>query len=244
MDESRSLVLDVLHLSRNVPRFSVDRLFQLDRLDELRRRTCPRISWPILFCKAFARTAAEVPELRWCYVARPIPRVIEFPASVAVVSVNRIWRDRNRLFWVLLRDLETTSLGGLQRQLDHHRQAPLEDVFRRQLMFSRFPVWLRRPIWWLRLNANSRKRHRRVGTFALSVLAGQQAYNRNFPHFLTTGLTYGPLNPDGSMLVTLICDHRVVDGMTAATALAHLEQHLQGCVSEELERFASAAQAA
>lgn len=233
-EESRTLVLDVLHFSRNVPRFSVDRVFHLRPLERLRRQAPVRISWPVLFAKAHALTALEIPPLRCCYVPWPIPRLIEFPTSVATVAVNRRWRQQNRLFWTCLQDLESSSLARLQQELARHQEAPLEEVFSKQLRFSRLPFWMRRPIWWYRLHCADRQRPRRFGTFAISVLAGQGAYNRNFPHFLTAGLTYGPLDREGSLLVTLICDHRVLDGMTAATALSRLEETLLGTVHQEL----------
>jgi hypothetical protein len=107
-------------------------------------------------------------------------------------------------------------------------------MFKRQLELEMMPGPVRRTI--LRWNANSTspKRPARIGTFSLSALASQQAFNRFHPTLCTTSLTYGPLEPDGRCLVTLIADHRVLDGAAAARALERLEAVLGGPVTAEL----------
>jgi hypothetical protein len=57
--------------------------------------------------------------------------------------------------------------------------------------------------------------------------------------FLTTSLTYGPLDEIGRALVTLLCDHRVVDGMVAARALGELETVLRETMVSELKALSS-----
>ncbi|HEY2759883.1 MAG TPA: hypothetical protein VGI75_04050, partial [Pirellulales bacterium] len=76
---------------------------------------------------------------------------------------------------------------------------------------------------------------RRLGTFTMSTLAGEGVVNRMHQTFLTTSLTYGPLDDNGKALVTLLCDHRVVDGIVAARALTDLEAALHGPIATELK---------
>jgi hypothetical protein len=57
---------------------------------------------------------------------------------------------------------------------------------------------------------------------------------------LTTSLTYGPLDEQGHSLVTLLCDHRVLDGVLAARALAELEAALHGPIAAELRTLGAA----
>ena len=78
----------------------------------------------------------------------------------------------------------------------------------------------------------------------MSTVAGEGADNRSHPSCLTTSLTYGPLNAAGVMRVTLVFDHRVVDGAPLALGLARLEAILNGPVAEELARLAPQSQAA
>jgi hypothetical protein len=51
---------------------------------------------------------------------------------------------------------------------------------------------------------------------------------------MTTTLTYGDFAPDGSILVRLFYDHRVLDGVGPAAALAELERVLCGPILAEL----------
>jgi hypothetical protein len=51
---------------------------------------------------------------------------------------------------------------------------------------------------------------------------------------LTTTLTFGVFDADGSALVRLFFDHRVFDGVQPAAALEELERTLCGAIVEEL----------
>ena len=51
---------------------------------------------------------------------------------------------------------------------------------------------------------------------------------------MTTGLTFGPLDHDGRMKVTLVYDHRLMDGSFIADRLLDLEQQLNGAILAEL----------
>jgi hypothetical protein len=238
---NRRLVLDVLYFSRNVRLFPVDKRIDVQRLALQRQQSQPRISWVVLFCKAYAQVAAEISELRRCYLGWPSPHFYEYPASVATIAINRQCGGQDRLFWGQLRQPESDSLVGLQRRLQSYQIEPVEKVFRRQCWFSRLPTPLRRICWWSRLNLQPHKRAHRIGTFGLSVLAGQGAFNRHHPHFLTSSLSYGPIESSGQMLVTLLADHRVLDGVTAARALEALEAKLGGPILNELSSLVPAA---
>ena len=72
----------------------------------------------------------------------------------------------------------------------------------------------------------------------MSTLAGQGVLNRGHQTFLTSSLTYGPLDEQGRVVVTLLCDHRVVDGIVAAQALAGLETALKGPIADEMRALA------
>jgi hypothetical protein len=97
---------------------------------------------------------------------------------------------------------------------------------------------------WCNLNFSRARRSRRLGTFSLSTLAGQQTLNRFHPTLLTTSLTFGPLDESGRVLVTLICDHRILDGALAATALSELQQVLSNAIADELRSLRSSRTAA
>jgi hypothetical protein len=54
------------------------------------------------------------------------------------------------------------------------------------------------------------------------------------PTFLTTSLTWTPLDERGRMTVTLLADHRLLDGVPVARALSALEETLNGPIRAEL----------
>ncbi len=233
-------MLDVLHFSQKTPRFGVERLVPLAELAELRKQASRRISWTVLFMKAQALVAIGSRALRQAYVSWPWPHLVEMTDAVAMVAINRhdADLDEERLCWGRFLQPATASLGELQDALERYQREPLDEVFKRQVLLSRLPGAVRRLLWWANLNVFVSKRSRRVGTFSISTLAGEGAWNRSHPSLLTTSLTFGPLDGDGASLVTLLCDHRVLDGALAARALAELEAALNGPVASELRMLA------
>jgi len=79
-----------------------------------------------------------------------------------------------------------------------------------------------------------------MGTFSVSTLASHAAFNRFHPSPLTTSLTYGPLDDQGRSLVTILADHRLLDGVPVAKALVRLEEVLHTEIASELASVAAA----
>jgi hypothetical protein len=179
-----------------------------------------------------------MPELRQAYHRWPWPHFFQHPESVAMLAVSRSTPEGERLCWGRFIAPERQSLVELQAELERYKSEPVEQVFRRQVRLSRFPTPLRRFAWWMSLNTWPSRRAKRLGTFGLSTVAGSGAVNRFHPSFLTTSLTYGPVSAAGKALVTVICDHRVVDGAPMARALAELEEILAGPIAQELAGLA------
>ncbi len=236
LSKHRAVLCDVLYLSHRIPRFAVDRFVQLCELEILRQASQVRISWSTLFLKAYAIVSANTPELRRAFVTWPSPRLVEMDDTVGVIAINRRHEATGEdcVCWGRFYGPQRLSLVELQGALEFYQRQPIEQSFKRQMASSHLPGPLRRWLWWFNLNVSLRKRARRVGTFSMSTLAGQQAWNRSHPSLLTTSLTYGPLDQRGRSLVTLLCDHRVLDGVAAANAIGQLEAALQGPIAREL----------
>jgi hypothetical protein len=232
---SRRLVCDLIHFGRQVPLFPLERSCGLGDLAELRQSTACRISWPVLFLKAYGLVAMEYPQLRQAYLGWPWPHLYEHPHNVAMLAVNRSDCEGDRLYWGRFPQPELCTLTELQTKLDWYKTGPTRSVFATQRRLSRVPTPLRRLAWWLTLNLSGDVRARRLGTFGLSTLAGNGAVNRCHPTCLSTSLTYGPIDPSGQMLVTLLYDHRIADGNCVAGALADLEAILRGPITGELK---------
>ncbi len=236
---NRRLVLDGLSFARRVPLFPAEKWFDLAEVAAARKQATRRISWAAIFVKAYAMVARHHRPLRQTYVRWPWGHFVEEPNSTAMVVVNRQYFGEDRICWGRLSNPEDQPLADLQRQLDVYQTEPVERIFRQQLRLSRMPMPVRRALYWLNMNFGGRKRAKRLGTFTMSTLAGQGVLNRMHQTFLTTSLTYGPLDENGRALVTLLCDHRVVDGMVAARALADLETTLRGAICSELKSLAA-----
>lgn len=234
VNQSRSLVLDIARLARYVPSFPVERWFDLAEVAEARSHTSSRISWVTLFLKAYGIASQSLPLLRTHYSRFPFPYFYQTPTCTISLSINRQHAGGDHLFWGRFLTPENQSLVELQNQLDRYCNEPVEQIFKRQLLSSRFPALLRRLAWWWRLDLQPRQRGRRLGTGSISVLAGQGVYNRQHPSILTSSLSYGPMESDGRVWVTLQCDHRVMDGVAAAAAINQINLAITTDVLSEL----------
>jgi hypothetical protein len=241
---NRALVLDLLALSARHAYFPVEQTFELAELAALRAAAPRRISWTVLFMKAYAAVAAEIPQLRQAYCRWPWPRLCECGDNVAMVAINREHLGEERLCWGRFMSPESQTLAELQDALDAYQREPVDTIFRRQVRLSKCPTLLRRLALWLNLNFSRKRRSKRLGTFSMSTLAGQNSLNRFHPTLLTTSLSFGPLDERGRTLVTLICDHRVLDGALGARALGSLQDALRSVIADELRAMQASCVAA
>jgi hypothetical protein len=254
LDAQRLLVGDIVRLSRRIPIFPVERVMQLGAVDEARRRSGVRVGWAALFLKAYALVARDRPALR-SWVARPVvplvgrPRWATSPVSVAALALSRPRGDETptadrtldpeAIWWARIRSPDTLALVDLQAEITRFATAPVADLFARQRELRMLPRPLRRLVLRTNLRSPSLKRAMRLGTFSLSTLAGEGCSNRGHPTFLTTSLSYEPLDDAGRMRVTLLADHRLIDGVPAARAIAALEATLTGVILRELVTLAA-----
>lgn len=235
----RALVFDFLHFARQVPSFPCDRLCDLSAVAAARAAAPVRISWPVLLMRAYALLAIDEPVLRRTWLRWPWPHLYEHAESVAMLTISRRWEEEDCLCLARFPAPERETLASLQQTLDRYRQAPVEQAFRKQWQLARLPGLLRRTIWGLNQHLLGHSKARRFGTFGMSILASQGAYNRAHPTVLTTCLTIGPLDERQRALLTLIYDHRLLDGSPAARCLVRLEEILNVQIVAELQALAS-----
>jgi hypothetical protein len=239
LSASRALVCDILHYDGQMPSFGHSRLMELAELDDVRQRTNRRISWSALFLKAYGLLSTECPLLRQALIEWPWPHVYEHPQTIGTLAVSRQHEGQPRLCWMRVRQPAQRSLIGLQEEIERHQREPVGKLFRRQLQLSRLPTPLRRMAWWCTFNLSGQKRATRLGTFGLTTLAGQGATIERPPSIHTSTLTYGPLDEWGRSRVTIVYDHRLMDGLAVAGCLSRLEELLQGPILAELRPLCS-----
>jgi hypothetical protein len=236
---SRRLTIDLLHYRAKVPTCAHDRNCDFRPIADARERCPVRISWSMIFIKAFGLVAARYPALRQMYLPLPWPHIYQHPTSVAMVATHRDYCGEPWLFWSRFNRPERRSLLKLQEALDRYQTAPVEDVFPWQLQLSGLPLPVRRLLWSWTFYVGGPARVRRSGTFFLTTIAGQGAEIQHPPAFLTANATYGPIDEQGKSRVTIAYDHRLMDGRLVAVALADIEAALSGPVVAELESISA-----
>jgi hypothetical protein len=232
--QSRALVNDILHFHQSIPTCAQDRLIPLAELDELRREVRNRVSWQTIFLKAFSAVVRHHPKLRQTWRNWPWPHIYQHAELWGVITVNRNFRGDDWLFWGQLESPDLADLEEIQAKFDRLQHAPVEEIFRKQLLLSSLPRLARRFLWWWQLNVAGEKRIKRTGTFSLSSVAGRGAEIQHPPGFVTSVLTFGPINSEGNSRVTIAYDHRLMDGAFVADRLKELEAELHSSVRAEL----------
>lgn len=236
----RRVVNDLLYASYGIPIVTFERTLRLRNVVETRQqlaRSAP--SWVVIFAKAFALIARQRKELRRIYLPCPWPHLYESPQSIAALAVEREYQGENAVFFSLLKSPDLQDLRQMHYTLQQWKHQPIatQRYFRRCLKYARWPWPVRRGLWWLARSWSGRLNLKYFGTFGLSVTASSGAAAINLIAPVTTTLNYSPFASDGSLVVRMHFDHRVYDGMTAARALAELEEVLHGPILAELRRL-------
>jgi hypothetical protein len=234
----RRIVADLCHFSLGVPRGVIRKELNLHRLAEARERASVPIVWPVLFVKAYAQVARDMPEFRRSYVKLPWPHLHEHASSAASVVIERGHEGEPALLLARIAEPESLPLGDINAIVRHRKYAPADEIdeFRRALLVARMPLLVRRFLWWLALNGGeSRAAH--YGTFAISALGSQGVEIVTSVSVWTLLLSYGPIAMDGRVTVNVTFDHRVMDGAAVAGMLAALETTLNGAIAQELQQL-------
>jgi hypothetical protein len=223
---------------------TVRREFSIAALAAARANGRPRVSWVALFGKAYALAARKHAHLRRSWLRFPFARQYEHPVSECVVLVERESHDEELVLGGKVRAPEAMPLLEFDRHVRRYRTEPVAGIspFRQLLRIARYPAFLRRFIFWSSIHWSGPKRCKRFGTFMISSLGNFGCELLAAPMPLTGYLTYGPISADGRVAVSLMFDHRVMDGRHAARALQDIEQILNTTVTMELRRAAGPAE--
>ena len=239
---ARRLIAEIMHFSRGVPLVTVERRVTILEVANQRLLVDPRPSWLTLFVKAAGLAAQTVPELRRSYLSFPWPWLYEHSASVPAITVERDWHGEPAVLILPLRQPEHLPLSEIDRRLKKAKSDPLRDIpaFRRTLRIARYPLPLRRLLFWLGLRVVPPWRERHFGTIAVSsvITAGAEITSALTP--LTGYLTFSTVEADGSVTLRLMFDHRVLDAAQAARYLVAFEQSLRREILQELQSIAQA----
>ena len=236
LSPSRRMVGDLMHFSRKVPIVAIERRVPLAEIIEVRSRMAKRPSWFALFAKAYAIACSRTPELRQSYLTFPWDRLHQHACNVASLAIVRKVADEDAVIALKINEPEKMSLAEIDDRIHRGRTEPMENFgeFRQYLRMIRLPRILRRLMWWCGLNLSGDLRARYCGTFGVTAVSALGSASLHVLCPLTTTLTYGVFADDGSVMVRLFFDHRVMDGIVTAAALAELEKALHGPILEEM----------
>lgn len=234
---ARKLVVDLTLLS--VPSVPVQRVMNVGAVAAARNAAKGRPAWSVIFAKAYALVAEEIPLLRRAYVKFPVPHLYEYPISTLSMVVEREYEDEMVVLTLLVRNPAKMSLGELSDTIREAKVKPIEEIrsFRRMLELARWPTPLRRLLWWVGLNVG-RQRGNYFGSYGVTVYSnlGSESLHPLSP--LTGTLNYGVIGDDGKVNVRIMYDHRVLDGAMVARTLAAIEKTLNGPILDELKAMA------
>jgi len=231
---SRAMVCDLLHFEREVPTFPHSREIKLTAIDEARRSLPSRVSWTVIFIKAFALVAKEHPVLRQAWIKYPFPRLYQNPDSVGYLPIKRTHGDEEWLCFAPFSRPEHKPLDQLQARLETYQSEPVDEVFRTQYRSAFIPTLVRRLIIGSWFRCFAKRRVKRMGTFGITTVSSRGAEIQYPPGVHTTTITYGPMDESGKSCVTFHYDHRLMDGWFIAEMLEELERVLNGEILEEL----------
>jgi hypothetical protein len=231
----RRFIIDLMHASISVPFVSLSRPLDIRELLAARGSLPQPPGWAAIFVKAFALVARDEPILRMLYTPWPWPSFYQLPRSAAMVAIARVEDGEECVLTEKVIAADQTTLGAIDAQLRHAKEAEIDDVatFRRIMMISRLPLPLRRLGWWLAARI-PRWHGTNFGTYGVTSAA---AFGGGELHAIGPGpymLTYGLVEPDGSIGVVLRWDHRITDAAPIARVLTRLEQVLNGEIAAEL----------
>ena len=236
MSVNRRFVCDLLRASRGIPGITFERRMDLSTVVAARKHLSRAPAWTLLFAKSYAAVAARRRELRRTYLRVPWPHLWEAHENLAAIAVEREYRGEPGVFFGFIKSPEKMPLRELSAVLEDWKTKPVDEIpaFRRQIVYSSLPLPLRRFLWWYATAWSGRLKSKNFGTFGISLTGTSGATALNLINPLTVGLNTGVIQDDGTVDVRMHFDHRVLDGMPVARALAEMEEHLRTEIVAEL----------
>ena len=206
------------------------------------RRALPvRPSWFAIFLKAYGLVSQHHAPIRQSYLSFPWARLHQHGCSVGHVAIARRIGAEDVVLGLQIRHPERKPLADLDNLIRRARTEPVERFaqFRRAVRLAWFPTPIRRLVMWGMLHTKGDWCAELFGTFGLTSVGALGATSLTVISPLTSTLAYGAFEADGSVLVRLFYDHRVMDGVQPAAVLADLERVLLGPIAAELRADAA-----
>jgi hypothetical protein len=240
LSNGRRLVDDVIHMANKIPLAGMSATLDVTDIAKLRRMVRPKISWNVLFMKAYAQVAVKRPSLRQCYVSVPWGYLYQHDYSVCMMTIGRQWHGEERLLFARFNDPANETLLDLQAHYDVYRKDPVDSIkqFRHQITFAKTPSLVRKFAWWSLFNLWPQKRASHMGTFGMSFSGNKGAFGERHlgPNTTTIGIDPFPRKGQSRFLITF--DHRVLDGNPVTELITETQKMLNRPIRRELAAMA------
>lgn len=237
LSNGRRLVEDIIHIANKTPLGAFAGDYDAGLVAKFRRFSRPKISWNVLYMKAFSSVCQQEPALKRVYVGFPWGHLYEHKRNVCMMTIAREYEGEERLFFARFNEPEARSLVDLQEHYDHYRNAPIEEIkqFRHQIRFAKAPRFIRRIAYWTLFNLFPMKRTSHMGTFGISISGHKGCFAlSNHLGITTTTLGVDPFPKKGVSRIVLTFDHRVMDGTPVTKTLQQLQHMLTTAIKVEL----------
>lgn len=233
---SRRFIVDYLHFCKQVPSQPISRICNVENLVALRKKSPQRIGWASIMLKAIATLAESEPELRHSFMKWPWGHLYLHPHQIGYVAVSRNVEEEKLLVFHRIEKPESRSLIEIQESINRAQTQPIEEnrLFQFRRKFCRLPWIMRGLVWWFALNLSGSVKTGLTGTVGITSVSLCDATSIHPPTLGNLVITYGPVQSDGSVRITFVYDHRVLDGLTVAEHMQKLEAILNDVISEEL----------
>jgi len=236
----RRWINDVIHFGQKSQVVGCNWTINLAPVVAARAARQPGIGWAAIWMKALALVGHRRPELRTSFLPFPWARLYVHPFSVCSVAIDRTWNGNPAVFFEQYKAPDTLSLADLDAALRSLKLKPVEQIggFRRMIRLARPPVLVRRLIWTIGLYWVGRLRSRYLGTYAINPFPTPgEVMQSTTPISLL--LYYGLVKPNGDVLVQLLFDHRILDGIEAYRLVRDVEATLNREIVAELKKWAA-----
>lgn len=227
---------DIDHFGRKSDVVGGSGVMNIAPLVEARQAAGSSIDLTSLLTRALALVARNRPEMRQCYLPFPVAHLYQSPTSVATIAVEREWRGECAVLFDQIQAPEELSLAEIDAKVRSMIQSPVESVegFRRLIRLTRMPLPIRRGIWRLGLYGSSQWHARYFGTFSVSSISAPRTAFMQAMTPITMSVIQGCLEPSGDMPLSILVDHRVIDGMALVRIARELESAMNEQVAAEL----------
>jgi hypothetical protein len=187
--------------------------------------------------KAFAKVSQDYPELRQAYLPFFIPKIYEYFKTSGSIAIERELNNETVVLYLKIDSPESMDLKELDLRIKNAKDCPInsEASFKRFIKINKFPLLIRRLLWWFGLNIASSRRNY-FGTFGLTGI-GRGVRSLSIKSPLSVNFIFDMSQSEQKPLVRLFWDHRIFDGVIVIHILEKLQHYMNNDLVFEIEKI-------